>query len=102
MDQWQDIAKWLWGVLVPVGAWAWNKQDKRLDKIEENMVSRAALAERKADVDHTLEARRQDVIALHEKIDTHIKEDGLIHNAMLEKLAQIGSDVAFIKGKMDR
>lgn len=100
MDQWQDIARWLWGVLVPVGAWAWNKQDKRLDKIEERMVSREALQERKHEVDAQLEARRQGEIALHTKIESHSEQDRETFNAILGEMRQIGAGLARIEGRL--
>ena len=31
---WADIAKWLWGLLVPAGWWMWKKQDDRIEKLE--------------------------------------------------------------------
>jgi len=71
---WKEAAKWLWGVLVPVGAYIWNKQDKRIDAMEQKMYSKEDARERRESVDETLEARRQDVIALHNKIDARAEK----------------------------
>lgn len=70
---WQEVAKYLWGLLVPIGIWAWNKQDGRLNKLEENTVTRAEAQERREVVDVQLEARRQDVIALHAKVEDKVE-----------------------------
>lgn len=102
MDGWKELANYLWGVLVPIGAWAWNKQDKRLDRVEERMVSKDALQERKHEVDAQLEARRQGEIALHAKIEAHSEQDREMFNAILGELRQIGSAVARVEGRMER
>ena len=71
---WKEVAKYLWGVLVPVGAYLWNKQDKRLDRIEEKMFTQEEAKERRKNIEDVLEARRQDVIALHSKIDARAEK----------------------------
>lgn len=71
---WKELAKYLWGVLVPVGAYIWNKQDKRLDKVEEKMFTQEEARERRKNIEDVLEARRQDVIALHAKIDARAEK----------------------------
>ena len=65
----KEIAKYLWGVLVPAGWWIFNKQDKRIDNVEATMYTKNAAKDRREEVDKILEDRRQDVIALHSKID---------------------------------
>lgn len=70
MDDWQAIAKWLWGLLVPAIWWMWNKQDARLTKIEDSMYTKSSALERHTAINDLLEARRKDVIDLHHKIDT--------------------------------
>jgi hypothetical protein len=102
MDDIKTLASWLWGLLVPVVFWVWNKQDKRIDTIEGSMVSRSALAERKIEVDRELDERRLGERQLHERINEHILEDTKIHTVMLDKLAEIKADVAFIRGHLDR
>lgn len=71
---WKEAAKYLWGVLVPVGAYLWNKQDKRIDNMEARLYSKEDARERRETVDEVLEARRQDVIALHTKIDARAEK----------------------------
>jgi hypothetical protein len=66
---WREATKYLWGLLVPAAAWIFNKQDKRISMLEENHYSKGSAKERREEVDKHLEARRQDVIALHTKID---------------------------------
>ena len=36
---WADIAKWLWGLLIPAWLWMWKKQDDRLGKVEDAKAS---------------------------------------------------------------
>lgn len=38
---WHEIAKWLWGLLVPAGWWIFNRQDKRMDALEAQMSDKA-------------------------------------------------------------
>ena len=38
---WKQLAGWLWGILVPVGAWAWNAMNKRLERIETELDAKA-------------------------------------------------------------
>ena len=71
---WKEAAKYLWGVLVPAGWWMWNKQDKRLDRVEEKMFTQDEAKERRKNIEDVLEARRQDVIALHSKIDARAEK----------------------------
>lgn len=95
--------------LVQLAAWVWNKKGSSSDveqlkdglhKLRNTAVTSEAMRERKDEVDRQLEARRQDVIALHEKIDDHSKADQLLHNAMLDKLSAIGASVARIEGQL--
>ena len=69
MDDWREIAKYLWGILVPAAGWIFHKQDKRITDLEASIYTKNAAAERRAEIDKKLEDRRQDVIALHAKID---------------------------------
>lgn len=109
------------GSLIGIGASGWVLyqfqravfgQYAKKDAVEElktdfhNLRNRAvttdALRERKEEVDRQLEARRQDVITLHAKIDDHAKTDNELHNKMLESLHAIGSAVARIEGRLER
>lgn len=63
------VLKHLWAVFLPVAGWVWKKQDSRIDRIEGAMYSKEDAKERRESVDEALEARRQDVIQLHSKID---------------------------------
>ena len=82
---WKDIAKYLWGILIPIGVWVFNKQDKRIEAVEGHMYKKEDAKERTVMVDEILESRRQDVIALHAKIDARAEKlddkiDNLQHN----------------------
>lgn len=81
----REAVKYLWGLLVPAGLYIWNNQDKRIKNVEDKMYTKEDAKERREAVDETLEARRQDVIALHEKIDHRAsklddKMDKLVHD----------------------
>jgi hypothetical protein len=102
MDEWKEAAKFLWGILIPVGAWAWNKQDKRLESIEGRMVTKEAVAERKHEVDNALEARRQGEIALHAKIEAHADQDREMFQQILSEMRGLGAGLARIEGRLER
>lgn len=68
MDDWRQVAQYLWGLLVPAGIWAWKKQDARLDKLEENSVKKDEFKERLTAVDKVLEDRRDDVRDLYKEM----------------------------------
>ena len=77
MDDWKAIANYLWIVLVGVIKILWDKQEDRFKKgeskvsaIEAVMYTKHDAQDRRETVDEALEARRQDVIQLHAKIDT--------------------------------
>ena len=67
---WKELAKYLWGLMLPLAVWIFNKQDKRLESLETQMYPKSQALERQATVNETLEARRKDVIELHAKIDS--------------------------------
>ena len=58
---WHEIAKWLWGLLVPAGWWIFNRQDKRMDLLEASMEKKADKAE--------LDRQRDNVGTLFDKLD---------------------------------
>jgi len=87
------VLKHLWAVFLPVAGWVWKKQDSRIDRIEGSMYTKEDAAERRDSVDKTLEARRQDVLKLHDKIDLRAeklddKVDKLAHD-MNEGIGEI-------------
>jgi len=84
MEELKDVAKHLWTILVPVGWWVWDKQDSRLKNLEDKMFTRDEAKDRQESINDSLEARRQDVIALHSKIDT--KSDNL--NSKIDTLSR--------------
>ncbi len=63
---WHEIAKYLWGLLVPAGWWIFNKQDKRLDAMELALKDKADVAE--------LDRQRGHVEKIFEKIE-EVKQD---------------------------
>ena len=65
----REAVKYLWGLLVPAGLYIWKQQDSRIKNVEDRMYTKEDARERLESVDETLEARRQDVIALHDKLD---------------------------------
>lgn len=76
MDEWKELAKYLWVLLLGVIKILWDKQEDRFKSAESKMKALETVAytkddarERQAAVNELLEARRQDVIALHAKID---------------------------------
>ena len=71
---WREATKYLWTVVAGVGAWLYNKQESRLKSLEDNIYTKSAARERREEVDKTLEDRRQDVIALHTKIDSRAEK----------------------------
>lgn len=82
---WQDIAKWLWGLLVPAGWWIFNKQDKRIDAVE------ASLKE-KTDVSES-EKHREYIAKLFEKIDEHSRRDEALFREVLTKMGDNQSEL---------
>lgn len=77
MDEWKELAKWLWVGLLGLIKILWDKQEERFKKgeskvsaIEAVMYTKHDAQDRRETVDDALEARRQDVIQLHAKIDT--------------------------------
>lgn len=58
---WHEIAKYLWGLLVPAGWWMWNTQDKRMAALEATMKEKADKAE--------LDRQRDNISNIFEKID---------------------------------
>jgi hypothetical protein len=42
MDDWKEIAKYGWSLLLPLLVWLWKKQDARIDKQDERMESLAS------------------------------------------------------------
>tara|TARA_R110000868_G_scaffold218849_1_gene469665 strand:+ start:5881 stop:6222 length:342 start_codon:yes stop_codon:yes gene_type:complete len=81
ISSWKELAKYLWGLLVPAGWWMWNKQDKRIDKVEATMYTQENAKERRESVDKSLEDRRQDVKDIYETIN----ERGRVNEARHEK-----------------
>jgi hypothetical protein len=74
---WKEAAKWLWGGIVGVGVflgsigkWFLGRQEARIKALEDTAYTKSAAKERREEVDKSLEDRRQDVIALHAKIDS--------------------------------
>lgn len=39
---WKEATKHLWALLIPVVAYVWNKQDKRIEKVEKDMDAQAS------------------------------------------------------------
>ena len=79
MDEWRELAKYLWVAILGLIKILWDKQEERFKKgeskmsaIEAAMYTKEDAGERRDVVDATLEARRQDVISLHAKIDKEI------------------------------
>lgn len=83
---WKQIATYLWGLLIPAGVYIWNRQEKRIDHLEGVMHTKEEANERKEYVDHLLEDRRHDVIALHLKIDTRAEK-------LDEKISNLARDM---------
>jgi len=71
---WKDIAKYLWGILIPIAVWIFNRMDKRIEVVEAHMYNKDDAKERSMMIDEILESRRQDVIVLHNKIDTRAEK----------------------------
>lgn len=71
---WHEIAKYLWGLLVPAGWWIFNKQDKRMDALEAAMQTKANQTEMDRQRDHVekifekIEEVRQDVNDKHAEL----------------------------------
>ena len=79
MEEWRFIANWLWLGLLGLIKILWDKQEERFRKaeskmsaIEEKMYSKEDAKERHSSINALLEDRRQDVIALHSKIDREV------------------------------
>ncbi len=70
----REATKYLWTVVAGVGAWLFNKQESRIKALEDSNYSKTAAKERRDEVDKALEDRRQDVIALHFKIDARAEK----------------------------
>lgn len=88
---WHEIAKWLWGLLVPAGWWIFNRQDKRMDLLEASMEKKADKAE--------LDRQRDNVGTLFDKLDEHARRDEKMHTVMLEKLHDMHVDLLEKIGK---
>ena len=69
-SSWMKFANWLWGLLVPAGWWMWDKQDKRLGKLEEAKASSADMIELKAAI-HSMRSTMvtSEQLAKHEESD---------------------------------
>lgn len=71
---WHEIAKYLWGLLLPAGWWIFNKQDKRMDALEGAMKTKADQTEMDRQRGHVerifekLEEVRQDVNDKHAEL----------------------------------
>jgi hypothetical protein len=90
MDDWKELAKWLWGLLVPAAWWMWNKQDKRLDgkaeaadvkemkeslhSLRNKVVTKDDFAAHEARDQKDRDERRETEIKLFDKID-RMKDD---------------------------
>lgn len=92
--EWKEIAQWLWGLFIPAGWWMWNRQDKRLEDIEDAMKAKAD----KDEVNKALEDRRQDARELF-KANADLRADmmggfsqlkDLIHSGQTEILRELG------------
>lgn len=77
---WEQVAKYLWGILVPAGWWIFNKQDKRMDSLEEAMKTKADNAEMDRQRDHIekifdkIEEVKKEVSDKHAELLTAIYE----------------------------
>jgi len=77
------LVEHLWVLLGPIVGWVWNKQDARINHLEDSMYTQEDARERRDSVDKALEDRRQDVIQLHTKIDSRAER----LNDKMDKLA---------------
>ena len=79
MFEWKDAASWLWVLILGLIKVLWTKQEERFLKIEESMYTKSSAFERQTSVSELLEARRLDILHLHQKIDeTSTRLDGKI------------------------
>jgi hypothetical protein len=69
MFEWKDAASWLWVGVLGLIKILWSKQEDRFNKIEETMYTKSSAVERQSTVSELLEARRVDILHLHQKID---------------------------------
>ena len=90
MDDWKELAKWLWGLLLPALWWMWNKQDKRIDEkagasdvkeikaslheLRNRVVTKEAFDAHEARDQKDRDERRETEIKLFDKIDG-LKDD---------------------------
>lgn len=123
--EWKDVAGWLWVLLGFPLRWIWNRVQadiagkaskealkvvaddaketaESLHNLRNRAVTLEAVRERKEEVDKQLEARRQDVISIYNKMEEHAKSDQEIHNELLRELRGIGSAVARIEGRLEK
>ncbi len=69
MFEWKDAASWLWILILGLIKVLWSKQEERFNKIEESMYTKSSAIDRQTAVSELLEARRLDILHLHQKID---------------------------------
>jgi hypothetical protein len=69
MAELKEVAGWLWLAVLALIKLLWSKQEQRFKQIEETMYTKSAAAERQVSVSELLEARRVDILHLHQKID---------------------------------
>lgn len=95
---WKDLAKHLWALLVPLGWWIWNKQDKRIEKVENDMDAQAS----QKSVDelgeglHSLRNRvvtREDFKAHEERDERDRVERREAENKLFEKVDDLKDDM---------
>lgn len=74
--EWKDVANYLWLAILPLLKWIWARQEKDIAAVAADLKARiesdlSTFSTREQHNEHgkLLEARRLDVISLHDKID---------------------------------